>query len=193
MKRLAKGKGLSINALERELGFSRGSLNKMDVHAPSIDRLKKIADYLEVPLHALDPSLATNQPSTDHSHWIPVLGRVAAGIPIEMIEDIEDYEEIDDSMGECFGLVIDGDSMSPDLPKGSTVIVHKQDDIESGQIAIVCINGDDATCKKLIKHESGITLASLNPSYEPKFFTNEEIETVPIRILGRVIESRRKW
>ena len=165
----------------------------MDTHVPSIERLKKIADYLGVSLYALDPSLASHQPSTDHSHWIPILGRVAAGIPIEMIEDIEDYEEIDDSLGECFGLVIDGDSMSPDLPKGSTVIVHKQDDIESGQIAIVCIDGNDATCKKLIEHESGITLASLNPMYEPMFFTNEEIKRTPIRILGRVIESRRKW
>jgi repressor LexA len=193
IKALAKAKGLSINALERELGFSRGSLNKIDMHTPSIERLKRIASYLEVPIYALDGSLReTPQPTTDHSHWIPVLGRVAAGEPLEMIEDILDYEEVDDKLGETFALQINGDSMSPRFLKGDIVIVRRQEDVENGEIAIVCVNGEDATCKKVMKHEGGISLVSLNPSYAPMYFTNEEVKNIPVTILGRVVELRGK-
>jgi repressor LexA len=108
-------------------------------------------------------------------------------------DDILDYEEIPSSMGWCFALRIQGDSMSPDIPNGSTVIVRKQDDVESGEIAVVAINGEDATCKRVIKHELGITLASLNPSFEPMVFGNRDIEEMPIRILGRVMEVRRRF
>lgn len=132
-------------------------------------------------------------PSTDHSQWIPVLGRVAAGIPLNMIQDIIDYEEIPNSMGDCFALRIQGDSMSPDIVNGSTVIVRKQDDVESGEIAIVSINGSDATCKRVIKHSLGVTLAPINALFEPMVFSNEEITDMPIRILGKVVEVRRKF
>ena len=158
---------------------------------PKIGTVEKLAELFGV--EKSDILGLPKKPTTDHSQWVPVLGRVAAGIPLDMIEDILDYEEIPDHMGECFALRIQGDSMSPDIPNGSTVIVRKQDDVESGEIAIVTINGEDATCKRVIKHELGITLASLNPSFEPMVFGNRDIEEMPIRILGRVMEVRRRF
>lgn len=158
---------------------------------PKIGTVEKLAELFGV--EKSDILGLPKKPTTDHSQWVPVLGRVAAGIPLDMIEDILDYEEIPDHMGECFALRIQGDSMSPDIPNGSTVIVRKQDDVESGEIAIVAINGEDATCKRVIKHELGITLASLNPSFEPMVFGNRDIEEMPVRILGRVMEVRRKF
>lgn len=158
---------------------------------PKIGTVEKLAELFGV--EKSDILGLPKKPTTDHSQWVPVLGRVAAGIPLDMIEDILDYEEIPDHMGECFALRIQGDSMSPDIPNGSTVIVRKQDDVESGAIAIVTINGEDATCKRVIKHELGITLASLNPSFEPMVFGNRDIEEMPIRILGRVMEVRRRF
>lgn len=92
---------------------------------------------------------------------IPVLGNVAAGIPISAIEEILDYEEIPAKMakrGSYFGLRIKGDSMSPRILHGDTVIVRQQPDVESGDIAIVRINGDEATCKRVLKQEDSITL-----------------------------------
>ncbi len=126
---------------------------------------------------------------------INVLGRVAAGIPIEAIEDIIDTEEITEEMartGKFFGLQIHGDSMEPRMYEGDVVIVRQQDDAESGDIVIAMVNGNDATCKRLTKYSGGIGLISLNTKYEPMLFTNEEIDEKPVRIIGKVVELRGK-
>lgn len=127
---------------------------------------------------------------------IPVLGRVAAGVPIDAIEDVLDWEEIPEAMastGEFFGLRIKGDSMQPRIAEGDVVIVRSQPDAESGDVVIVQVNGDTATCKRLMKHETGISLISFNPMYEPINFTNEEIERLPVTIIGKVVENRQKY
>ena len=128
---------------------------------------------------------------------ISVLGYVAAGIPIEAIADILDYEEIDPSMlkdgSEYFALQIKGQSMEPKISEGDVVIVRKQPDVDSGQIAIVCVNGDEATCKKVMKQPGGILLQPLNPTFTPTFYSNDDIVNIPITILGRVVELRAKF
>lgn len=127
---------------------------------------------------------------------INVLGRVAAGIPIEAIEDIIDTEEISEELaatGEFFGLQIHGNSMEPRICEGDVVIVRQQDDAESGEIVIATVNGTDATCKRLRKYRDGIELISFNPSYDPMFYSNEDIETKPVRIIGKVVELRGKF
>ena len=127
---------------------------------------------------------------------INVLGRVAAGIPINAITEIIDTEEISEEMaktGEYFGLKIRGDSMEPRICDGDVVIVRQQDDAESGDIVIAMVNGDDATCKRLVKYASSIALVSLNTKYEPMMFTNEEIMSKPVRVIGKVVELRGKF
>lgn len=94
--------------------------------------------------------------------------------------------------GEFFGLRIKGDSMEPRIFHGDTVIVRQQDDVDNGDVAIVMINGSDATCKKVEKHDNGIMLVPLNRKYEEKFYTNEDIEKLPVRIIGKVVELRAK-
>ena len=137
-----------------------------------------------------------NEPQSSQGLQIPVLGTVAAGIPISAVEDILDYEEIPlswKSQGEFFALKIKGDSMEPRMESGDVVIVKQQSDANSGDTVIVLVNGDDATCKKLQKTENGIMLVSTNPNYLPMFFTNEEIQTKPVVILGKVVELRSKF
>ena len=132
----------------------------------------------------------------DEPIQIRVLGKVAAGIPIEAVEDAIGEETISKKMaetGDYFGLRISGDSMEPTIHHGSIVIVRQQDDVENGDIAIVIVNGEDATCKKIEKFENGIMLVPMNESYEEKFYTNEEIEKLPVRIIGKVVESRTKF
>lgn len=127
---------------------------------------------------------------------INVLGRVAAGIPITAVEDIIDTEEITEALartGEFFGLQIHGDSMEPRMCEGDVVIVRQQDDAESGDIVIVMVNGDDATCKRLRKYRDGIELISNNPAYKPMFFSNEDIINKPVKIIGKVVELRGKF
>ena len=127
---------------------------------------------------------------------IPVLGLVRAGIPMDAVEYIIDYEEISEDMarqGEFFALQIKGDSMEPKISDGDVVIVRKQPDIESGETAIVLVNGDEATIKKVQKFTGGINLIPSNPTYDVMTFTNEQIEKLPVRILGKVVELRAKF
>ena len=128
---------------------------------------------------------------------IPILGRVVAGIPLEAITDIEGYEEITPkmaSLGEYFALRIQGHSMEPRIEDGEIVICQCQSDVDSGDSAIVLVNGDEATCKQVRKGPEGITLIVFNQIvYAPHFYSNKEIEELPVRIIGRVVESRKTW
>lgn len=127
---------------------------------------------------------------------IPVLGDVAAGVPIEAVENIVDYEEIDQALaatGDFFGLRIKGTSMAPRILEGDVVIVRKQDDAETGDIAVVLVNGDSATVKKIKKMPDGIQLIPTNPAYDPMYYTAAEVEALPVRIIGRVVELRGKF
>ena len=127
---------------------------------------------------------------------VPVYGSVAAGYPIMAVTDIEDWEEIDRSLaatGEFAALRIRGDSMEPKISNGDVVIVRLQPTAETGDIAIVIINGDEATCKKIKRTPQGIMLISTNPAYEPMFYSNREIRELPVRVWGKVVELRAKF
>lgn len=131
-----------------------------------------------------------------HGVKIPVLGDVAAGVPIDAIQNYIDEEEIDADLagtGDFFGLRIHGDSMAPRILDGDVVIVRSQPDANTGDLIIAQINGERATCKRLIKHEDSITLMSFNPAYQPVTFTKEEISQKPVQIIGKVIELRGKF
>ena len=162
---------------------------------PSQKILVKLATFFNVTTDYLLKK--TNYPTNSKQGVkIPIFGDVAAGIPISAIEDIVDYEEITEELansGEYFGLVIKGNSMEPRMTTGDVVIVKSQSTIENGEIAIVMVDGETATCKKIKKTPDGIILLSLNPAFEPIFFTNKEIEQLPVRILGKVIELRAKF
>lgn len=162
---------------------------------PRMDKIQMIADYLGIMKSDLtEEHFGASRKS--RSLKIPVLGAVPAGIPIEAIEDIIDYEEIDGEMartGDFFALKIKGDSMYPLIIEDDIVIVRKQDNIDSGQVAIVMVNGDEATCKKVVKKENGIMLVGYNPEFTPLYYTAEEIESKPVRIIGKVMEARRSF
>ena len=217
IKELCKEKHISVNALEQQLSFAKGSLCKIDKNKPSSEKLQKLADFFGVQLEYLTgaseyktkqemfqhfddmadlPALQSDILRIERGMQIPVLGEVAAGQPIFAAENYMDSEEISPDMaksGKFFGLKIKGDSMSPRIMDGDTVIVRQQDDAESGDVVIVRINGDSATCKRLMKYTEGISLISFNPAYEPMSFTNKDIAEKPIEIIGKVVENRQKY
>lgn len=191
--------GFSQDELAKKLGYnSRSSINKIEKGINDINQ-SKIMAFAEAlsttPAYLMGWNDNTADDKSCNGKLIPVLGTVAAGVPIMAAENILDYEEISEDMaktGEFFALQIKGSSMEPKISEGDVVVVRQQEDVESGQIAIVLVNGDDATCKKFVKHDNGISLVSLNPSFPPMFFTCDEIENKPIRIIGRVVELRAK-
>ena len=110
--------------------------------------------------------------------------------------DADDWEEIPEKLartGRFFGLKVKGDSMIPRILEGDVVIVRQQSSAESGDIVIAKVDGEDATCKKLVKHENGISLVPYNSAYEPMYFSTEEIITKPVKIIGKVVELRGKF
>lgn len=125
-----------------------------------------------------------------------VYGTIPAGIPMEMIEDILDTEEIDSSLlkggKEYFGLKIKGNSMFPEYLEGDTIICEKVENCENGQDCVVMVNGNDGTFKRVFKNENGIILQPLNSQFQPMIYSNEQIEKLPIKIIGKVVELRRK-
>lgn len=162
---------------------------------PRIDKIELMANYFGIS----KADLVEEHTSIPQSHrkgvTINIYGRVAAGIPIEMIEDIVDTEEISEDMaktGEYFGLIIKGNSMLPNICDGDIVIIRCQEDAENGDTVIATVNGNDATCKRLRKYKDGIELIANNPSYEPIYFSNQEVIEKPVKILGKVVELRRK-
>lgn len=198
LKELCAKKGILQKDLAKIVGRAPSAISGWATGKFEIDNdsLFILSDYFGV---SIDYILGKTSAPTPIKKGvkIPVLGEVAAGIPLDAIEDIIDYEEIPEDLaktGDFFGLRIKGDSMSPRMLDGDVVIVRKQNDVESGEIAIVLVNGDSATCKKVVKHDNGITLIANNPAvYEPHFFTMQEVDTLPIKVIGKVVELRGKF
>lgn len=198
IKEARKSAGLTQLELAKKTELSRsyiGDIEK-DRYNPSVSTLQLIATATNTPLEDLLPSTKTVSP-TGRGVRIPVLGRVVAGIPLDAIEEIIDYEEIPKSMaatGEFFALQVKGDSMLPTLKDGDVVIVKKQPTVDSGDIAIILVNGNEATVKEVKESPGGITLIGHNVAvYTPQFYSNEEIKSLPVQVLGKVVEMRRKF
>lgn len=183
---LADATGINVSVLNR---IEKGRRPVRD------DELLAIAKCLNVSTDTLLGNVVVGN-GESKGVQIPVLGRVIAGIPIDAIQEVIGYEEIPKEMaatGEFFALKVKGRSMEPRILEGDVVIVRKQDDVESGDIAIVLINGNDATVKRVKKQKDGITLIANNISvYEPHYYSNDEITQLPVRILGKVVELRGK-
>ena len=184
--------GISQTEICQTLGFSMSTFSDW-VHArtyPRIDKIELMANYFGIEKSDLVEERTKSQRA---GVAINVLGRVAAGIPINAITEIIDTEEISEDLaktGDFFALKIKGDSMEPRIVDG---IVKQQEDAENGDTVIALVNGDDAVCKRLRKYRDGLELISNNPAYAPMFFDKETIETKPVRIIGKVVELRGKF
>lgn len=191
--------GISQKNLAQIIQVSPSRYNQWETgkYNPDTEMLILIAKALNTSVEYLIGNTDDPSPNKKEGYRIPVLGTVAAGIPLTAIENIEDWEEIDPELlkdgSEYVGLKIHGHSMEPRMRDGDVVIVRLQDDCNTGDIAIVIVNGDEATCKKIKKTPEGIMLIPLNQNFEPMFYSNKEIVELPVRIFGKVVELRAKF
>ena len=205
LKYLRKQDNLTQLELATALGISKSTISMYENgnREPDFETKEAFADYFNVSIATFFPSSSALESAKNggsvsaRSVTVPVLGDVAAGLPIEAVENIIDYEEIDIALaatGEFFALRLKGDSMEPRMYPGDVVIVRKQDDANTGDTAVVLVNGDSATVKRIKKLDDGsLLLISNNPSYDPRHFSPAEIRDLPVRIIGKVVELRGKF
>lgn len=169
---------------------------------PRMDKLDMICAFFHVERSDL---LQAHDSSSDSANRIdaldmikiPVLGRVVAGDPREAIQEADEFMYIpsmDHRRSEdYFALRVFGESMEPNLMDGDIAIVRIQPDVDSGQVAVVLIDNQDSTVKRVFKSQDGITLVADNPAvFSPRFFSNEDCLSLPVLILGRVISIQRE-
>ena len=195
IKELRKKNKLSQKELADMIPVNQTAISQWErgITTPNPNALKRLCQIFN---QTSDYFLEIENNNIPKGVKIPVFGEVAAGIPISAIEDIVDFEEITEEMaskGEYFGLIVKGDSMEPRMTTGDVVIVRSQPTAETGDIAIVMVDGESATCKKIKMTPEGVMLISLNPAYEPMFYSNKQIEQLPVRIIGKVVELRAKF
>lgn len=190
-------KGLKDADIARTTGIPRSNLSmwKNGTHQPKYDKMCRIADALGVSVEYLMTG-GKAAPTVQSGVSIPILGFVAAGVPIAVITDYIGEVTISPHLakkGEHFALKIKGDSMAPDMRQGDIVVVRSQQTAESGDIVVVQVDGDEATCKRIQLTDDGMILQPLNPNYQPTFFSADKVRSLPVTIIGKVIEVRRTY
>jgi len=196
LKILRKRAGMTQQEIATKLGVDRSTYTKYETgqSEPTFETLQALSNMFDVNVDFL---MGGSGRISNKSLSIPVLGDVAAGLPIEAIENIIDYEEITKELaatGEFFALRLRGDSMAPRMCAGDVVIVKRQSDAETGDVAVVLVNGDSATVKTIKKERDGIWLIPNNPAaYTPKFYSRAECIKLPLEIIGIVVELRAKF
>lgn len=196
LKKIREDNKISQQKLANNIGVSRSTIAMWETGGsqPDNESLIKLSKYFMVSIDELLSNVS--EVTKSQGIKIPVLGKVQAGLPIEAVEYIIDFEEITTEMastGEYFGLMVKGNSMEPRFVEGDVVIVKKQSSAETGDIVIALVNGDEATIKKIKFLKDGIMLIPFNTSYDAMFYSNEDIENKPVTILGKVVELRGKF
>lgn len=187
-------KGMTQEEVAKKLGVHRSTYNRYEtgLRTPDLDTVSKLARIFGV---TTDFLLGKSHTEDNRQNLIPLVGSVPAGTPIEAIEDIEEYIDIYPKFvkhGELFALRVQGDSMEPDIRPGDIVIVEKQEFVTNGDVAVVRVNGEDVTVKKVKQVADGLLLMPNNPAYEPTFFSADDVANLPVTIIGKVIEIRRR-
>jgi len=192
---------ITLEDVGNYVGVSKATVQRWETGGISNmrrDRIKKLSEILQINPEILlssEADILIDDDTENAFAKIPVLGTVAAGVPIAAQEDIIGWEEVPKEWVKndiLFALKLKGDSMEPRMAAGDIVVVRQQNDVENGQIAIVMV-GDEATCKKVIKHPDGLVLVSNNAKYAPMAFTAADAEKEQIKIIGRVVELRVKF
>lgn len=204
--------GLTQQEIANRLGIDRTTYTKYETgkSEPSFDTLQKIAELLQIPVTELlqewkeDTSIKPVKPSSlsaDPNYveyrptgTVPILGRIAAGVPISAIEEVEGYEPVTVSDPEnCYYLRVDGDSMiGAGIQSGDLVLIRQQPTADNGQIVACKVNGDEATLKRFHQQGETVLLMPENPNYEPIVVPAKDFDTGYAQIFGVAIEVKRK-
>lgn len=192
IKEIRKVHHLTQDELSEKLGINRTGVTYWENgrSIPSKQMLDKICELFNV-----DYNFLLGDYKLTKKTRIPILGTVPCGEAIEAIEDVVGYIDADVELGQTkstFALYAKGDSMYPEIKDGDILVIKYSPIVESGKIAIVKVNGYDATCKRITYNDQGIVLYPINPEYQPQMYSRSDVSNLPIQVIGQVIEIRRK-
>lgn len=184
IRRLRESKGMTLDEVGSFVGVSKQTIYKYETgiitNIPS-DKIEKIARILGV-----EEAVIMGWDKKDVVKSIPLLGRIAAGVPITALENVEDWFELDNHLDADFVLMIKGDSMNGACIYDGDYAFFKQcKTLENGQIGAVFID-NDKTVKRFYKTNGTVTLLSENPNYAPIVLTSGDV-----RILGKLVACLR--
>lgn len=191
--------GMNATELSEKTGISKSAISRYlsGGYIAKQRNLLKLSRALHVDPKFLFSEAVEELDANLKVYRIPIVGKVVAGTPIDAIENITDYIRVTNPAaadGSYYALHVTGASMEPEMREGDLVIVHKQDYFDSGDICIVLVNGNEATVKKVIKSDQGITLIGFNATvYPPHFYNARQVEELPVRVIGKVKQVRRSY
>lgn len=192
---LIKNSNYILSDMEEAVGKKAATISRYasgEIKGVKRSTIVKLANFFGVSPAWLS-GLSDEKYSTENKHAFPILGTVKAGYNYLASENMIGTITIDDPLPDpenYYALKVAGDSMQPILYEDDLVIVHQQNDVENGQIAIILIDDEEATIKKVVKTDNGIRLEAYNPYYPPREFTFEDIKKTPVKIIGRVTNAR---
>ena len=196
IRMLRKQKGLTQTELGEKLGVKTNAVSKWEcgrVEDIPMSKVKAMSVLFDVPPSFLidDEQLPSNATPLDVQsfHRIPILGRIAAGLPLYAEQNIEGYTMTDLNGGaEYFALRVKGDSMNAArIQEGDVLIVRRQEEVENGEVAIVMVGDDDATVKRFYSTGNTVTLMpqSTNPQHQAQMY---DLRKTKIKVLGKVVK-----
>lgn len=199
IKDIREKNNLTQQQLADKLHINQQNIARYELNQRTIkmDFLLELCKLFNVKLDYFVPNNTSFVNLEEDTINIKVLGRIPAGIPFEAIEDVIKYIDIPKEWTygnkEYFGLLIDGNSMFPKYQNGDIVIFQKcEDHIKcNNKDCAVMVNGNDATFKKFIFNNNGVILQPYNMEYETKSFTPEEVQELPVKLVGFAVQIRR--
>ena len=196
LKELRKMRRFSQHALAERLGISQQAVGKWETgkSTPDPATLREIADIFEVSVDLLlgRELIPPASAGAAGEVLLPILGTVRAGYGALAFQEYRGTEPASvHNPEEYFYLVVSGDSMAPRISSGDLALVHRQPDVESGELAVVLVDGEEGTLKRVVKRDGAVILQPFNQSYQPQIFMGEELSQ--LTIVGKVVETKTKW
>jgi repressor LexA len=203
LKKYREEKSLTQEELATLLDTTKQVISRYErsQRSPKLSKALEISKKLNIPSsYLLDDSKLNEHTSNENigffpvgtMYRIPIIGSVRCGFGHQAIQEIvgHDYASVKNPEEYTF-FEVKGDSMMPKIEESDLALIHIQPDVESGELAVVIINGDEGSLKKVIKQGESIILQSFNLEYPPKIFSGEELNT--LCIFGKVVETKKKW
>lgn len=185
---LLSERGMNRSEFAKAIGVTNGTISQWysGLTFPRRTTQDAIAEFFGVDVESL---------FANRKLVVPVYGDVRCGYPALANEEVLDYEEITADLakkGDIFGLRVTGDSMLPIFEEGDIALILPMSDAEDGSYVVALI-GDETTLKEIEHNSKGVFFIPTNPAYQPLWYNNEQIETLPVTIIGKVVELRKKF